>query len=77
MNRDPEEPRGPGILLALALLVCCTLPFLLASGVSLAFIRPYWPVVGAALAIAGGVGFIWYLKRGWPRRRRGEHGEEI
>lgn len=69
MNRRSDETRGPGILLALVLLVCCAIPFLLLSGVSLAFVQPYWPVVGAALAVAGVVGFIWYVKRGWPKRR--------
>jgi hypothetical protein len=68
MNQDPEEPRALGFLLAVVLVICCALPFLLASGVSLAFIKPYWPLIGGALAIAGVVGFIWYVKRGWPRR---------
>lgn len=68
MNRQSDGTRGPGILLAIVLLICCALPFLLLSGVSLAFIQPYWPVVGAVLAIAGAVGFLWYVKRGWPKR---------
>lgn len=71
MNRDPEEGRGPGILLGVVLLVCCALPLLLVSGVSLAFIQPYWPAASAMLGVAGVVGFIWYLKRGWPRVPRG------
>jgi membrane associated rhomboid family serine protease len=70
MNRQSDERRGPGILLALVLLVCCALPFLLVSGASLAFIRPYWPLVGALVAVAGVVGFVWYLMRGWPKRPR-------
>ena len=68
MNRDPEAPRGLGLLLAVVLVICCAAPFLLLSGVSLAFIKPYWPLIGVALAIAGVVGFVWYVKRGWPRR---------
>lgn len=69
MNRQSDHTRGPGMLVAVLLLVCCALPFLLASGVSLAVLGQYWPVLGAALAVAGVAGFIWYVKRGWPRRR--------
>lgn len=69
MDRPPEQPRGPGMLVAVLLVVCCALPFLLVSGLSLAVLGQYWPVLGAALAVAGVAGFIWYVKRGWPRRR--------
>lgn len=69
MDPRSDDPRGPGLLLAIVLLVCCALPFLLLSGASLAFIKPYWPVIGAAIAVAGAIGFVWYVKRGWPRRR--------
>ena len=68
-DRDPQPPRGLGLLLAGVLLVCCALPLLLASAVSLAFIKPYWPVVGGALAIAGAAGFVWQVIRGGSRRR--------
>lgn len=64
MNRRSDETRGPGILLALVILLCCALPFLLVSGVSLAFIQPYWPLVGAVVAVAGVVGFVWYVAVG-------------
>lgn len=70
MNRQSDPTRGPGILLAILILVCCALPFLLLSGVSVAFIRPYWPLVGAVVAVAGLLGFIWYVVQGWPKRPR-------
>lgn len=63
-----DDVRGPGILLAVVLLVCCALPFLAVSGVSLVFIKPYWPAIGIAIAVVGIIGFAWYVKRGWPRR---------
>jgi hypothetical protein len=44
--------------------LCCGIPLLILSGVSLAFLRPAWPIIGSVLAVAGVVGFIWYLKRG-------------
>ena len=68
-DRRPDQPSRPGILVAIILLICCAAPLLLASGVSLAFVQPYWPLIGAALAIAGVVAFVWYVIRGWPRRR--------
>lgn len=75
MKRSSDDPRGPGILLAAVLLLCCAIPFLLASGVSIVFIKPYWPLAGSALAIAGAVAFIWYVIRGWPKRKRDKRGE--
>ena len=44
-------------------LVCCGLPLLLLSGVSLAFLRPGWPMLSISLAVLGLVGFLWYCKR--------------
>ncbi len=51
-------------LFAIAHLVCCGLPLLLLSGVSLSFVFPSWPIIGALLAVIGVLGFAWYLKRG-------------
>ena len=51
-------------LFALLHLLCCGLPLLLLSGVSLAFLRPTWPALGSGLAIVGVIGFAWYLRRG-------------
>ena len=72
-----------GVFAALHLL-CCGVPLLLLSGVSLAFLVPHWPVIGVALVILGAVGFVWYLKRGCatcPRNegcflREGRRGED-
>ena len=40
-------------------------PLLLLSGVSLAFLVPWGPILGTTLIVLGRVGFIWYLKRGY------------
>lgn len=52
--------------------ICCGLPLLLLSGVSLAFITPYWPVAAGVLALLGIVGFVWYFKRGCASCPRNE-----
>jgi hypothetical protein len=51
---------------------CCGVPLLLLSGVSLAFMVPWWPILGTTLMVLGVVGFIWYLKRGCPTCPRNE-----
>lgn len=63
-----------GAVFAFALLhvLCCGLPLLMLSGVSLAFVAPYWPVAAGVLAILGVVGFVWYLKRGCATCPRNE-----
>jgi hypothetical protein len=72
MNQHSEERRAPFILFAILHLVCCGIPLLLLSGISLAFLVPSWPLAGAALAVLGVIGFIWYLKRGCPTCPRNE-----
>lgn len=58
--------------------LCCGIPLLLLSGVSLATLVPSWPVAGGALALVGLVGFVWYLRKGCatcpgnPRRCRAQ-----
>lgn len=52
--------------------ICCGLPLLLLSGVSLAFLAPYWPVAAGILALLGVVGFFWYFKRGCATCPRNE-----
>jgi hypothetical protein len=52
--------------------LCCGLPLLLLSGVSLAFMAPYWPVLAGILALTGAIGFAWYLKRGCATCPRNE-----
>lgn len=72
MDQIPGERRGPFILFAVLHVLCCGIPLLLLSGVSLAFLVPSWPVVGAVFAVLGVVGFLWYLKRGCPTCPRNE-----
>lgn len=60
-----KAPMGFAVTLIAGLhVLCCGLPLLLLSGVSLATIFPSWPVLGASLALLGIVGFIWYLRKG-------------
>lgn len=64
MTRDDEgKPRGGMLAMAVLVVVCCALPLLLLSGISLAALVPSWRVVGVVMAVIGGVGVIWYLKR--------------
>lgn len=59
-----KQMRGGGFwLFAVLHFACCGLPLLLLSGVSAGFVFPTWPLAGAALALVGLVGFVWYLKR--------------
>ena len=44
--------------------ICCGLPLLLFSGVSLATIFPSWAVIGVGLALLGIVGFTLHFRRG-------------
>ena len=72
---DGTQTKSGGIgitLFAVLHLLCCGLPLLLLSGVSLATLWSKWPVVAGALAIMGVVGFIWYLKRGCATCPRNE-----
>lgn len=71
-DNDEVEPRGGVLLFALLHVVCCGIPLLLLSGVSLAFLMPSWPIIGAGLAVIGVIGFIWYLKRGCATCPRNE-----
>lgn len=64
--------RGAFLLFAALHLLCCGIPLLLLSGVSLAFLAPSWPFWGGALAVLGVIGFVWYLERGCPTCPRNE-----
>ena len=44
--------------------LCCGIPLLLLSGVSLATIFPSWPALGGGMAAIGVIGFVWYLRKG-------------
>lgn len=63
---------GSVALFAVLHLLCCGIPLLILSGVSLGFVFPQWPVVAVVLAAVGVVGFVWYLKRGCPTCPRNE-----
>ncbi|MBX9591711.1 MAG: hypothetical protein K2Z25_18185 [Beijerinckiaceae bacterium] len=65
-------PRGTFLFIAALHILCCGVPLLLLSGVSLAFLVPLWPVAGAILAVVGVIGFAWYLKRGCATCPRNE-----
>jgi len=39
--------------------VCCGVPLLLLSGVSLAFIVPFWPLIGGGMAALALASFLW------------------
>lgn len=49
--------------------VCCGLPLLLLSGVSLAFIAPVWPFIGGGIAALALGAFFWRRVRRSPRLR--------
>jgi hypothetical protein len=70
---QPSKGRRPWVMLIAVLhLLCCGIPLLLLSGVSLAFLAPHWPLIGLGLAVLGVVGFIWYLWRGCATCPRNE-----
>ena len=69
-----EPARGTALLVVAVLhLICCGLPFLLLSGVSLGFLTPYWPVAAGGLALLGVVGFARHLKHGLTSCSRNEN----
>lgn len=53
-------------------LLCCGIPLLILSGVSLGFLFPRWPVIAVVLAAVGVFGFVWYMKRGCATCPRNE-----
>ena len=61
-----ERKQGRAMVGALAVLhlLCCGIPLLIVSGVSLGFLFPRWPVIAVVLAALGAIGFAWFLKRG-------------
>ena len=69
---DPSDPtdhsaKAPMALTIIALgtlhALCCGLPLLLLSGVSLTTIFPASPLVGGTLALFGLAGIVWYRKQ--------------
>lgn len=59
-------------LFAVAHLLCCGLPLLLLSGISLATFFKSNAAIAIGLAILGVIGFMWYLKRGCATCPRNE-----
>lgn len=72
MSKKSSESTLSIALFAGLHLLCCGIPLLLLSGVSLVFLVPSWPVVGSVAAVIGVIGFIWYLKRGCATCPRNE-----
>lgn len=65
-----KPPMGLTILVLSAFhFLCCGIPLLLLSGVSLAALFPSWPVTGGILAVLGIVGFLWYVRKGRAARQ--------
>ena len=54
--------------------LCCGLPLLLLSGVSLTTIIPTSPIIGVILAVLGLAGLGWHLQKGCAKRP-GEPGQ--
>lgn len=63
MKHGYQKERDAVVLLAVLYMVCCGLPLLLLSSISLASIYAHWPVLAAALVVLGAVGFAWVRKR--------------
>ncbi len=59
MATEPNQGRLGILAFAVLHLLCCGIPLLLASGFSLAFLKPHWPVLGVAIAVMSIVGFAW------------------
>jgi hypothetical protein len=70
--KEEQDSKTPVAVFAVLHLLCCGIPLLLLSGVSLAFLVPSWPVAGGIIAVLGVIGFIWYLKRGCATCPRNE-----
>lgn len=69
-----ERREGWGLLAVFAVLhlLCCGVPLLVLTGISLGVLLPKWPVAAVVLAVVGTIGFIWYVKRGWATCPRNE-----
>lgn len=69
-----QDKNGAGAFWLFAVLhfLCCGLPLLLLSGVSVASLWGRWPYLAGGLAAEGIIGFVWYLKRGCATCPRNE-----
>ncbi|MGH8063915.1 MAG: hypothetical protein ACRERE_01500 [Candidatus Entotheonellia bacterium] len=72
MDQTGRQGWAAVTLFAVLHFICCGIPLLLLSGVSLAFLVAWWPILGTTLMVLGVVGFVWYLKRGCPTCPRNE-----
>lgn len=72
-DRPTAHPSGWSLWLFAGLhLLCCGLPLLILSGISMATLWDRWPYLAGVLAAVGVVGFVWYLKRGCATCPRNE-----
>lgn len=63
-DHGADAPMGLTIVALSALhVLCCGLPLLLLSGVSLTALLPSSPMVGGILALLGVAGFVWRRKK--------------
>lgn len=80
-NQKKKSSTGLIAFVAVAHMLCCGLPLLLASGLSLPFLLRSWPVLALLGAGLGVAGFVWYFKRGGatcPRNQgRGTTGSRV
>src|SRR5437867_7825338 len=72
--KNTEQKRGGKWiwLFAITHMLCCGLPLLLLSGISIIAFFKNNPAVSIAIATIGVIGFIWYLKRGCATCPRNE-----
>ncbi|MDZ4365438.1 MAG: hypothetical protein U0987_00140 [Afipia sp.] len=69
---EAAAPRGTFLLFTALHILCCGVPLLLLSGISLAFLVSLWPVASTILAVVGVIGFARYLRRGCATCPRNE-----
>ena len=68
-----KEGVGKGVwLFAIAHMLCCGVPLLILSGVSIFTLLKTHVIISISLALLGIIGFIWYLKRGCATCSRNE-----
>lgn len=60
------------IIFAVAHMLCCGIPLLILSGVSIVAFFKSNAAIAIGLAVLGVVGFVWYLKRGCATCPRNE-----
>lgn len=72
-NELATNGAGPRLGFALLHLLCCGIPLLLLSGVSVSFLAPYWPWVGAAVAALALADFTWHRSSCGCARRSGKN----